>query len=256
LTSAGVIHGIFGLSHQTHPLDRSRAALQALLGQLRQSAAAGADDAQLRALIEAAQLPALRAENRAAPKNEAWLPVTLGGRLTLVEPQQTSDTTYSLADFYTPFVWSDDRLKFRKGDPARGLSASALAAYLDGVDLAVTPVEHFRRAPVLVPAASHDRAALHRLVDEPADWPFFTAYRLDLDGSAGAPASWRGDHPPGVFQQWVVLTGEVTLAAAGRTATLDPARPAFIPATLDGGYQLSAAGPASLLVFSVPGARA
>src|SRR5438034_1114501 len=34
LTPAGVIHAIFGLSHQTHPLDHTRAALQALLRNL------------------------------------------------------------------------------------------------------------------------------------------------------------------------------------------------------------------------------
>ena len=126
LSSAGVVHAIFGLSHQTHPLDRSRAALQTLFATLAERAP-GASDDELARIIDAAGLPALRAQNHAPPKNEAWLAAVIDGTEILVEPQQTSDTTYSLADFYTPLVWSDDGVRFRKGDRASGLSRDALA---------------------------------------------------------------------------------------------------------------------------------
>jgi hypothetical protein len=257
LTSAGVVHAIFGLSHQTHPLDRSRPALETLLGKLHALASAGASDDELRAHIEAAELGRLRERNRAAPpKNEAWLPATIDGRLTLVEPQQTSDTTYSLADFYTPFVWDRDRFRFRKGDPTRGLAVADVAAYLDGVDLGATALADIRRVPEPLPHASTATARLHRLVDEPARWPFFTAYRLDLDGTISAPATFASDHPPGVFQQLVPLAGELELHdAAGPVATISPRAPVFIPATLAGGYRLATTGAAKLLILSVPGAR-
>jgi hypothetical protein len=256
LTSAGVVHAIFGLSHQTHPLDRSRAALQALFGELDELAARGASDGELDARIEGANLGALRAENRAAPpKNEAWLPATVEGRLMLVEPQQTSDTTYSLADFYTPFVWENDRPRFRKGDAARGLGDADLARYLAGADLSATSLAEVRRVPEPVAAAPGQRngVRLQRLVDEPTRWPFFTAYRLDLDDGQ----SWHGDHPPGVFQQLVPLVGEAELGdAAGAVGVTGTHAPAFIPAALAGGYRLSArGGAASILVLSVPGAR-
>ncbi len=256
LTSAGVVHAIFGLSHQTHPLDRSRATLETLFAELGELDARGAGDEALAARIDAAGLPALRAENRAAPpKNEAWLPATVDGRLTLVEPQQTSDTTYSLADFYTPFVWDQERLRFRKGDAARGLGEEELAGYLAGADLSATSLEQLRRVPEpLANGGGNDGARLYRLVDEPAAWPFFTAYRIDLDGAA----SWRGGHAPGVFQQLVPLAGEVTIEdAAGAVGVASTRAPVFIPATLTGGYRLSAArgAAASVLVLSVPGAR-
>jgi hypothetical protein len=246
LIGAGMVHAIFGLSHQTHPLDRARAALEALLATLPPDATA----AQLRAHVDAAGLAALRAEQPAAPKNEAWLPLVLDGKLTLVEPQQTSDTTYSLADFYTPFVWQGERARFRKGDPLRGLGADELGAILDGMSLAATPVDELRRAPVRVSDAGG--VAVSRLVDEPARWPFFTAYRVELAGRAGAPVTWQHDDA-GAFQQLVILDGEVQLEAGARGRTLHRRAPAFVPAGAR--CRVTASAPASLLVFSIPGPR-
>ena len=254
LTPAGLVHSIFGLSHQTHPLDRVRPTLESLLGNLRRLAVAGVSDAELHALVREADLPALRASHLKPPKNEAWLPVMHDGRVMLVEPQQSSDTTYSLADFYTPFVWAGDRMRFRKGDASFGLSSAELALQLNDVDLSVTSLERIRRVPTRVPSVSSHDAILFRLVDDPASWPFFTAYQLDLSGRSGAPARYSGDHPRGVFQQLVVLSGEVELLDAhGHRDRLTPLEPAFIPATLTGGYQLVADGAARVLLFSVPG---
>jgi hypothetical protein len=108
---------------------------------------------------------------------------------------------------------------------------------------------------VRIASVSTPAAIVSRLVDEPASWPFFTAYQLELSGRPGAAARWV-DRPKGVFQQLVVLSGEVELIDAhGGSATLTPTVPAFIPATLDGGYQLASSGVAKLLVLSVPGLR-
>jgi mannose-6-phosphate isomerase class I len=255
LTSAGVIHAIFGLSHQTHPLDHTRPALQTLLRQLRRLAQAGGTDSDLHGLIDAAELPQKRALNLAPPKNEGWLPISVNGKLTLVEPQQSSDTTYSLADFYTPFIWDGQRARFRKGDADHGLRSVDLAEQLLGVELSATSIDSLRRVPVLIPEQGQQRAQLFRLVDE-TDWPFFTAHRLQLDGSTATPATWHGDHGPGVFQQLVVVKGEVELTDAnGSVSMLSPSVPAFIPATMQGGYRLSSSGEALILAFSVPGPR-
>lgn len=199
-------------------------------------------------MFDAANLPTLRDANRAAPKNEAWLPIDTGSGLSLVEQQQTSDTTYSMADFYTPFVWNAGRVRFRKGDPASGLPADELGQRLDEIVLSATPFDRIRRVPVQV--ARQAGATLFRLVDEPVDWPFFTAYQLDLDGRPGAPASFRGDHPPDVFQQVVVLDGAVEIVDAhGGRATIGLSAPAFIPATLTGGYRLTSRGAARVLLL-------
>jgi hypothetical protein len=257
LTSAGIIHAIFGLSHQTHPLDRTRAPLQALFASLAERrAAAGTSDDDLACMIDAAGLPALRAQNRAPPKNEAWLPAVVEGAEVLVEPQQASDTTYSLADFYTPLTWGKDSIGFRKGNTARGLSRDDLAACLAEVDFAPSPLTSIRRSPVLVPGASRrgarpgESAELFRLVDEPSRWPFFTAYQVELKGSITLRP------PPGVFQQLVVTRGRVGLGdARGSVGELSPRAPGFVPATLAGTYTLTASEPSSVLVFAVPGAH-
>jgi hypothetical protein len=254
LTPAGLVHAIFGLSHQTHPLDHTRPALEALFRNLRRLAASGADDAALTALVDHAGLDELRARNVPPPKNEAWLPAMVGGQLMLVEPQQSSDTTYSLADFYTPFVWEGDRVRFRKGDAAFGLSSATLSRQLAGVDLSATRLDQIRRVPTQVADASSPQAVLYRLVDEPATWPYFIAYQLDLHGRPGAPARFLGA-PAGVFQQLAVLSGELEIIDdLGSAETLSPAVPAFIPANVSQ-YQLRSTGTARLLLFSVPGPR-
>ena len=255
LTSAGVMHAIFGLSHQTHPLDHTRPALQTLLRQMRRLAQAGGTDSDLHGLVAAAGLPALRAQNAAPPKNEGWLPMRVDGKLTLVEPQQSSDTTYSLADFYTPFIWDGQRARFRKGDALHGLRSVDLAQQLYSVDLSATSIDALRRVPTPIVERGQHRAQLFRLVDE-ADWPFFTAHRLELDGTNATPATWSGDHGPGVFQQLVVVRGDVELTDDnGSTSMLNASVPAFIPATMQGGYRLSTSGAATILAFSVPGPR-
>ena len=68
LSSAGVVHAIFGLSHQTHPIDRSRAALEALFATLAERGARDSD-VELARIIRDAELGTLRAQNRAPPKN-------------------------------------------------------------------------------------------------------------------------------------------------------------------------------------------
>jgi hypothetical protein len=257
LTSAGILHAIFGLSHQTHPLDTSRAALQSLYGELAKKVAAGASDDQLRAIVDAVGLSALRENGDAPPKNEAWMPVMLDGRLALVEPQQSSDTTYSVADFYTPFVWDGERLRFRKGDATHGLSSETLRRQLADLQLSPTSLDDIRRVPTLVTGASPSTPArLSRIVDEPQRWPFFTAYQVDLDGAPTSEVRFRGDHAPGVFQQLVVLDGTLELVdAGGQRATLDRETPAFIPGTLQGGYELITRSQTRVLLFSVPGPR-
>ena len=249
LTSAGVVHAIFGLSHQTHPLDHSRSVLENVIAKMRRLARAGRSDDELRAIVDGEALVAARARNVAPPKNEAWLPMSLGGQLALVEPQQTSDTTYSFADFYTPFVWDGDRARFRKGDPTFGLRSVDVARQLETVDLTATSLDAIRCKPELI-AESND-ALLSRLIDAPERWPFFTVHRLELDGGA----SWHGDHAPGVFQQLVVVQGDVELSTNGGSVGLGPEASAFIPATMRGGYQLTSDGGATVLAFAVPGPR-
>ena len=102
------------------------------------------------------------------------------------------------------------------------------------------------------PMAASNGSKLSRLIDAPERWPFFTVHRLELDGGG---ASWRGDHAPGVFQQLVVVQGDVELSTNGGSVQLGPEASAFIPATMRGGYRLTSVGEATVLAFAVPGPR-
>jgi hypothetical protein len=113
-----------------------------------------------------------------------------------------------------------------------------------------------RRSPVAVAPQSKDRARLFRLVDDARTWPFFSAYRLQLSGDERAPAAWKTDSAAGIFQQVVVVEGEVELSDnVGLIATLTKDVPAFIPATATGGYTLRASNEAAVLIFSPPSPR-
>ena len=91
------------------------------------------------------------------------------------------------------------------------------------------------------------------LVDEPEVWPFFTVREVRLRGTAGMEARWSGGRVRGAFQQLVIIDGEARIEGAwGETEPLSRMRPAFLPATLDGAYALTARCAARVLVFSVP----
>jgi hypothetical protein len=253
LTAAGIVHAIFGLSHQTHPLDPSRPELEKLFALLEGCALRGDSDDALEKIIAKAGLSELRSRGSAPPKNEAWLPASVEGVDVLAEPQQTSDTTLSFADFYTPFTWGGREPRFRKGSPRGGLSEELLRAYLAEVQFAVSPVDSFRRTPKEVPgaaSATRKEGRLFCLLDEPSRWPFFTAYQLELTGSVALVP------PPGVFQELVVTRGRVALGDAhGHVGDLSTSDSGFVPATVSGAYTLVAKEPSSVLLFAVPGAR-
>lgn len=252
LMSAGLPHSIFGLSHQTHPLDRSRQALQALLGSLRRMTLSGASEVELTEAVHIADLVALRSLNTGPPKNEAWMPVHLDRKLVLVEPQQSSNVTYSFADFYTPFTWKKG-LVFRKGDAAQGLSNADLDRFTRELDFTATPVEQLRRHPKCVETAADSIGAeAFALVDEPETWPFFTAYEIRLSGSPGRPARWPALALDGAFVQLVGVEGLLRVEGGFDPVHVDPWRPAFIPATLEGPWALVSEASARVLLFSVP----
>lgn len=255
LSPAGVPHAINGLSEQTHPRDAAFGPLTSLFETLRALAARGVSEAELAAVVQAAGLAEVRRANVHPPKNEAWLPIEMNGELVLVEPQQSSNVTYSYADFTTPFAWNEARggFAFRKGAPQAGLSDDQLASFVDALDLRPLSPATARRQPVAVDAGPAARAAqLFRLVDEPRTWPYFTAYLLHLDRGG----SFRGHGPEGAFQSLLVLQGKVLLRhpqlAEALELTPDQQPCAMVWATVSGSYTLEATGAAQVLFMSVP----
>lgn len=256
LAPAGVPHAINGLSEQTHPQDAAAEPLRRLFVRLAELGGAGAGEHEMLKAIADAGLSEARRHNTRAPKSEAWLPVVVNGELVLIEPQQTSNVTYSYADFTTPFVWNEARgaLAFRKGDPATGLSDAELATFVDAIQLSPLDPARARRVPIEVELAGGGAsgARLHRLVDEPWSWPFFTAYVVDLE----AGATFRGVRPEGAFQSVLALRGPVELGHVRLDRALrlspDTTAAAMVWATADAPYTLTAAGPAQVLLTTIP----
>jgi hypothetical protein len=238
LIKAGLIHALFGLSLQFHPQDPTQEALQEFI-----LAGGGRVAQKLR-------LARKRLSTGAAPKSEVWMPLPMDRHLNLAEVQQSSDCTYSVADFFTPFVWQKGP-RFRKGHPALGLTDAALRRLMGGIDFSVTTVSSIRCRPqALDPGPRARRCRLWKLLDRPALWPFFTVRRLDLKtgGKWAVPAARS-------FQHLVVLSGRARLECRGRAWQLAPSAPAFVPAELPEGCALAADGPASLLLVGIPDPR-
>ncbi len=253
LVGAGTPHAIFGLSLQTHPPDHSRSALEKLFGEFGQLLASGASEKELEPAALRADLPSARAKNPAPPKSEAWLPLVVGKETILVEPQQTSDVTLSFADFYTPFTWKGHFI-FRKGRPEKGLSRGDLEACLASLDFSPTPLDTvLRRAVAVASLPGSLRSGGFWVLRDPGNWPFFTAREVVLTGSPRGLSVWREKAPDGSFQLALVLEGTVDLLTEGdELIKLSTDRPAFIPATMEGGYQLVSRGAARVLFLSVP----
>ena len=268
LSFAGMAHAIFGLSHQTHPLDPAVDSLMKLFTDMSSIIDAGrvagkseeTIEIEIEQAIKKSGVIELRNSRKADPKSEAWLVAVMDGLVTLVEPQQTSATTYSFADLYTPFVFKDGEMVFRKGNPRIGLTNSEISTYLDSVDFKATPVNNLRKKPQEV-ERNATNAVLHRLVDDGKTWPFFTAYRLDLNGNPSNSAEWVGQHPKGAYQQLIVIKGTVKIRDdLGEPQTISPnpnakgevQAAALIPATMQGSYTLEASEDAQVLILSVP----
>lgn len=255
LLEAGTPHAICGLSHQSHPRDRTRSRLRELFRTLRESRDRGESSEKVASKIDDAlvELRELRAQNKGAPKNEAWLPFEFKGQILIAEPQQSSNTTYSWLDLFTPFVFQEGKMIFRKGDPATGVSREQLEDYLAEIDRVECEPSSLRQEPVEVPCGSEARGSrFYRIVDDPEVWPYFTVYRLDLAGRSGEAAECLAPVPGSAFQQLLVIRGSVRVRTGQEVTRLSPGVPAFVPATLSEAYTLESDEESSLLLLSIP----
>ncbi len=244
MIKAGLIHALFGLSLQFHPQDATLVALQDFILSARGRGRAA----------QKLRLARQRQEGAFAPKSEVWMPLPFERQLRLAEVQQSSDCTFSVADFFTPFIW-ERGARFRKGHPALGTSDASFRRLLGGLDFSVTSLASLRCRPQpSEPGPQAKSCRLWRLLDRPAVWPFFTVQVLDLAGTATAAARWVAPLAP-AFQHVIVLSGKARIEYPGGTCRISAKAPAFVPARPAADWAISAGEPASLLLVSVPGPR-
>ncbi|MFH1878404.1 MAG: hypothetical protein ABH883_06330 [Candidatus Omnitrophota bacterium] len=222
LSPAGYPHAIFGLSHQTHPTE------------------VFTND---KGMTE-------------YPKNEAWVVVGVKGEdgkehKILIEPQQTSNNTYSFADFYTPVVWDPkaNKPKMRKdvtADDIRGFVEKGLKTDI------VTKPEDFIRNPKILFSAGAKNAKLESLIDETSKvWQkaYFVVERAVLDGAPDKKASIIMPRMTDSFHELMVAKGTVTIKMENRTdMTITAGTTLFMPAGLKG-YTIESGEKAEVLKF-------
>lgn len=250
LAPAGTLHGISGMSLQVHPADPGRALLREALECLEREGGQWRPG-QLEGL--AAELATLREGAEGLAKEEAWIPFRSGGETLILEVQQSSETTLSLADFFTPFTWADGRPVFRKGHPETGLGERELSRNLDAVDLTPRSVESLRCFPRRLPDPPRSEGVrVECLVSDPGISPYFRIHRLGLVGSAERPARWGFEDRLRGFVHVIPVRGAAELRdGAGRSFLLAPGAPAFLPAGTGGGFSV-VSGESTELVLVAP----
>ncbi|MBU1084575.1 MAG: hypothetical protein KKG84_05715, partial [Candidatus Omnitrophica bacterium] len=197
---AGYMHGIFGLSLQTHPKE------------------AGIGISGLMEL----------------PKNEAWIVKVVtddnGQKHTfLVEPQQTSDNTHSLADYFTPIVWDAEQ-----GNPKiRKTVTNADIDHWVNNDLfwddarVVAKPEEFILQPKDITPEGAQNAKLESLI--PASKVLPGTERITLNSGSVAI-----NNDSGVYNELLIVEGKAEVRVEGREpVTLENGGSVFIPATVD-----------------------
>lgn len=192
LSPTGRMHGIFGLSHQTHPMKAQRN----------------------------------KEGKMEYPKNEAWIVKDVTdaeGRKTghkiLIEPQQTSDTTFSVADFFTPIVWDNKKNapKMRKDSTPENIRYYVKT----GLKFEVTNPEDVVLKPKdITPTEGAHNAKLESLINETSSvWPtkYFVAEKIILDGKGRADeASIAMNRIEGHAHDLLVLEGTVAIMIDGQ----------------------------------------
>ncbi|MEW6170266.1 MAG: methyltransferase domain-containing protein, partial [Candidatus Omnitrophota bacterium] len=176
----GSIHAIFGLSHQFHTATGSEA------------------------------------------KNECWIPIKVIGRdgqehILIVEPQQTSNRTYSPADFYTPIIWKDGKPALRKPKMAEDIVAAEAL-----MDFRAWPLSYYLKDSQ--PLSGNER----QLVTDP--WPYFSVTEVRLaNGESIGFVIKNGDYSEGVVSKGTVII----ISRDGRQVKISQGQGYFIPAGID-----------------------
>jgi hypothetical protein len=247
LVPAGTLHAIAGMSLQLHPPDPGRSLLSDSLRD-----AVRLDPEGARSL--AGDLAELRGEAWRGSKEEAWIPIPAGGETLIVEVQQSSDSTLSVADFHTPFEWRDGGMVFRKGRPAGGIADDDLERSVEMADLEPRSVSRYRQVPSPLPAPPGSTGArLEVLLDDPAVCPYFRVHRLTLRGSRRQPARWVSGRAPAAFLQLAATEGSAELRdGARRGPRIAPGAPVFLPGSCRDPLSVEAREPTVLLIAEPP----
>jgi hypothetical protein len=223
LSPAGYPHAIFGLSHQTHPT----------------------------------RVITHEDGTKEYPKNEAWVVISVRDsegkeHLISVEPQQTSNDTYSWGDFYTPIVWDS-----KAGAPAmrKNVTADDIRGFVENglyTDRVTSP-EDFIIEPVDITPEGAVNAKLESLIEETSPvWSsqYFVTHRIALGGKDDINKAHIKMMPvKGSYHELIVTKGNVAVKLAARPdIELSAGEYLFMPASL-GEYTLESLEEAEVLKF-------
>ncbi|MFH1798284.1 MAG: hypothetical protein ABH844_02910 [Candidatus Omnitrophota bacterium] len=218
LSPTGTPHGIFGLSLQVHPINVQKN----------------------------------EQDEMEYPKNEAWIVKSVFDEnreehKILIEPQQTSDTTFSIADFFTPIRW-DGRPKMRKD-----VTEKQLKYFIEtSMEFKVTPSDKIILEPKdITPSEGVRNSRLESLINETSSvWPtkYFIVEKIILEGkgqenkaSIAMPGIQKHAHDLLVLEGTVMVkreSGKETILTTGMSLPLD---------AKEGAYTIESEGKAEVL---------
>ena len=191
------------------------------------------------------------------PKNEAWIVISVedkGGKkhLLIVEPQQTSNNTYSFADFNTPIVWDQ---KSQKPVMRKKATAEDIKSFVErGLNTeGINTPEDFIFKPVdITPSTGAVNAKVESLIEDTTSvWKskYFVVHTISLLGGRekGEEASVEMAPVEGSYHALIVTKGKVSIKREGRSdIELTEGGYAFMPSAASG-YTLEASTEAKVL---------
>ncbi|GEM_PF-2852979 len=207
-------------------------------------------------------------------KYEAWIPIVVRGKdgtnhTILIEVQQNSNVTNSIADFYTPFDWDKKagKVVMRKKLAKRPVTSqedlvnaeceAIKTTILEGLSGKPTEVDDFIVRPRIISGGTANDSVTVESVIEGAYgdiWPtpFFTVHSVTFDKEASYQAKPLDDN----YHTIVVVSGKVKIRMQNGAETVlsmgekDVPKSCFMGAEMKQSYEIIADDKAQVLVFS------
>lgn len=151
----------------------------------------------------------------------------------IVEPQETSNVTFSFSDPFTPIVLKEGRFVFRKT-----ATEEDLKKFVNEMDMTPHPERDYFKDMEQRSQKPADRACESWVfVDNPKQWPYFSGERIRLHGKKDKPASYHLGRKCS-FLEIVATRGNIRISWQDKTAgkkhetLLTPQQPVFLPFTI------------------------
>ncbi len=172
----------------------------------------------------------------------------------IIEPQETSNVTFSLSDPFIPIVFKEGEFIFRKT-----VTEEYLKKFINEMDMVPHPEgDYFKNMEQRSQKPTDKASEAWVFVDKPEQWPFFSGEKIRLHGKKDKPALYHLGRKNS-FLEAVATRGNIRISWRDKTngskhqAFLTPPEPVFLPCTIPADeFVFSSSAEAQFYVFWYP----